>query len=81
MNMNNTFEFWMNADNKSYSVIQINHWGKRDLNHTFIGNVVARWIPMKFVQRYVDKLLSLGYSKDAMSSREIIILTFEGGAV
>lgn len=79
MMMNNTFEFWMNNDNKSYSVIHIQHWGKRNPEHTFIGNVVTRWIPLKFVQRYVDKLLSLGYSKDMTSSKELIVLTYEGG--
>ena len=61
--MRESFDFMENPYQKnSYMVIQHNHWGERDLDHTMYGRVVARYIPKKFVQRYIDKLVQLGYT-------------------
>lgn len=43
------------------------------MNHTF--EFYLNNIHKKFVQRYVDKLLSLGYDREIGSNNELIILT------
>ena len=73
--MNHTFEFYLNSNHKSFTVVQFFHTEKKAPKRTIIGKVVANNIPKKFVQRYVDKLLSLGYDREIGSNNELIILT------
>ena len=78
--MRHSFDFIEHPNHPNdFHVSQVFYRGGRNIEHTMIAKVIARRIPKKFVQRYIDKLVELGYTLrtewgfTSLESKEIVL--------
>lgn len=61
--MRHSFDFIENPNYPGdFHISQVYHSENRNINDTIIAKTIARRIPKKFIQRYIDKLVQLGYT-------------------